>query len=237
MSLFKLTSITFFMAICLLLPPAVAADVVLGQVSDFEDGTTQGWIVNLLGMGVHPAPPANVLGGPAGAADNYLRLTSFGGGGAGSRLAALNLSPQWAGNYIAAGVNVIRMDLINLGTTDLYLRLLFEDPTMGPPTNIAFSTNPIFLPAGSGWTPATFLVGPGFLTAGLGTVNAALSNTTAIRLYHSPTATFPGPASAAVLGVDNITATAVPEPATLILLGTGLAGIGTAVRKKMKREA
>ncbi|MEJ7616476.1 MAG: hypothetical protein WKF30_05790 [Pyrinomonadaceae bacterium] len=216
-------SVTFFMAACLVLPPSAAADVVVGQVSDFEDGTTQGWVVNILGIGAHPAPPANVLGGPAGADDNYLRLTSFGGGGAGSRLVAINLSPLWTGNYIAAGVNAIGMDLTNLGTTDLYLRLLFEDPTMGPPTNIAFSTDPIFLPAGSGWTPATFLVGPGFLTAGLGTVNAALTNTTAIRIYHSPTAGFPGPASAAVLGVDNITAAAVPEPASLVCVH-GLAG-------------
>ena len=57
----------------------------------FEDGSTQGWVANLLGMGSHPAPPANVAdGGPLGAGDNYLQITALGGGGAGSRLSAIN---------------------------------------------------------------------------------------------------------------------------------------------------
>ena len=34
--------------------------------------------------------------------------------------------------------------------------------------------------------------------------------------------------------LDNLTYEAVSEPATLLLLGTGLAGVGLTVRKKQK---
>lgn len=200
------------------------AAVSVGQIDTFEDGTTQGWIGGL-GMGApHPAPPVNALGGPGGASDNFLQLTSVGGGGSGGRLSVLNLS-QWTGNYIAAGVNSISMDLINLGNTNLSLRLVFEDPTTGPPSNIAFSQSAFMLPAGSGWTHAVFPISVSDLQAGLGDVTTALTNTTAIRLYHSASPNFPNPVFpiapiVAQVGVDNIQASAarVPDGGSTALL-------------------
>ena len=168
---------------------------ILGQVDDFEDGTTQGWVINLLGMGSPPPAtlPQNIAtGGPAGVDDNFLQLTSIGGNVAGGRLTAANPFGQWAGDYLASGITVISMDVRNLGTSDLELRLLFEDPTfMTGPANIAVSTDSIFLAAGGGWQSVLFPIVPSALTAVLGNVNDVLSNTTVVRIFHSPTAAFP----------------------------------------------
>jgi hypothetical protein len=200
--------------------------VSIGQVDTFEDGTTQNWIVGLLGA-PHPAPPVNeASGGPSGTDDNFLHLSSLGGLGAGGRLTALNIS-QWAGDYIAAGVAIISMDVNNLGTTDLALRLAFSDPLVGPPVNIAFSANAVLVPAGGGWTSVAFPVQVVDLLAGLGSVEDALKNTTELRIYHSIPANFPNPITpvepiVAQLGIDNIRAQGrtVPDAGSTALMLT-----------------
>lgn len=213
----------------------VASALVIGQADTFEDGTTQNWLVGILGT-LHPAPPVNVPdGGPAGGGDNYLRLTSVGGQGAGSRLTVVNPASQWAGDYTAAGITRISMDLINLGETDLSIRLLLENPKAGPPTDEAI-TSAFFLPAGSGWTHIDFAIDPASLIELLGDVNTLLSDVTALRIFHSPNDAFPGPSVVAMLGVDNITAAsvrAVPEASALSLLLLGLVGIPVAKKARL----
>jgi hypothetical protein len=217
------------------LAPAPGWSLSIGQQDTFEDGTTAGWLVALLGA-PSSSPPVNVPdGGPAGAGDNFLLLTSRGGSRAGSRLTAINVT-QWAGDFVAAGISGIAMDLRNLGLTDLSLRLLFADPTTGPPQNLAFSTIAFLLPAGGGWTPALFPIGPGDLTVGVGSVTAALHNTIELRLYHSLAAAFPGDPIVASLGVDNITAT-TPEPASAVLLGSGLVALYSWQKTRRARRA
>jgi hypothetical protein len=84
----------------------------IGQVDTFQDGTTMGWFV----PGMSPNPPANSpTGGPGGIGDAYLALSSNGGMGPGGRLAVLNDS-QWAGDYLAAGIVMISMDVQNFGS-------------------------------------------------------------------------------------------------------------------------
>jgi len=205
--------------------PSAGWSLSIGQRDTFEDGTAQNWIAVLGG-----ASPVNVpSGGPAGAGDHYLLLTSVGGVGPGNRLTIINMS-QWTGDFIAAGVSGIRMDLNNLGQTDLSLRLLFADPMGGPPTNQAFSAKAFKLPGDSGWTTAYFPIDPADLLAspGLGTVPAALHHTTGLLLFSSTGPAFPGDAIVATLGVDNITAT--PEPASAALLGSGLLALYTFTR-------
>jgi hypothetical protein len=189
--------------------PRFASAVTIDQVDTFEDGTTQDWVVG----GPHPAPPINVpTGGPTGAGDRFLQLTAVGGSGAGSRLAVIN-DTQWTGNYLAAGVTGIEMDVENLGDSNLALRVLFQDPLAlgGTPDNAAVSTAPIALPAHSGWTHVVFPIEAGDLTATLGSVDAALANATELRIFHSTTPNFPPLLPiVAQLGVDNVRA--VPEP-------------------------
>lgn len=192
-----------------LLQPTVGLAVTLGQIDDFQDGTNQNWVIgDAIG---NPVPPVIVAdGGPAGAGDHYLLLTADGGAGTpgpdpGSRLVVFNQT-QWAGNYPAASVNAITMSANNLGATDLALRLYVADGTTRQPLNTAVSTNPLFLPAGSGWTTVVFPLSPANLTAVRGSVQLALTNAKDLRIYHNPAASFPGPAVIASLGVDNIKA-------------------------------
>ncbi|HEU4428837.1 MAG TPA: hypothetical protein VFT98_08785 [Myxococcota bacterium] len=208
-----------------------ASAVTVGQTDDFEDGTTQGWLVSLLGMGVHPAPPMNVPGGgPAGALDSYLALTAVGGASAGSRLTAINVT-QWTGDYASAGVTFIEIDLLNLGPTDLSIRLFLENPMGGPPVDTAV-TDAVLLPVGQGWVHVSFAVSASDLTVLTGDVDTLLANVTALRIFHSPNAEFPGPAIVTQLGIDDVTA--LPEPSGALLIIAALAALAAQPRARRR---
>jgi len=220
----------------------LASALVLGQVDTFEDGTTQSWVVGAGPNGaLHPAPPTNVSdGGPLGSGDNFLLLTAVGGGAEGSRLTAINLLGQWAGNYTATGISAIAMDLKNFGLSDLNIRLYLENPIAGPATDEAVTSDSILLPSGGDWTHVEFMIDSLALTVLAGDVNTLLNNVTALRIFHNPLADFPGPPVVTLLGVDNIAAlqaSAVPEPSALSLFGLGLAGLFAWKKKQGTRSA
>lgn len=230
----KLRSTMLALAAVASLHAAPAFAVSVGQADDFEDGTTQGWLAGLLGA-MHPAPPVNVPnGGPAGAGDNYLQLTSVGGLGAGSKLAVLNLA-QWAGNYAAAGVTGLSVDVRNFGPTTVALRLLLENPKGAAPTDLAITT-PVILPPGGPWTPVSFSLLPGDLKLLQGNVDVLLGGVTALRFFHGGADAFPGESLIAQIGIDNVRALGaqrVAEPGSLALLTLSLAG-GALLRRRLR---
>jgi PEP-CTERM motif len=217
----KRTTVWLTACVCLLSAPAFGAAIV-GQIDTFQNSTTDNWFSGGLGMGqMPPTPPHVVSGGKGGPTDLYLVLTAIGGTGPGSKISVINTT-QWTGNYLTSGISGIGLDLINLGNTTLDIRLQFEDPMFGPPADIAVSTNPFVLAPGSGWQHALFSTLPSAFTAAEGSVTAALSNTTALRIIHSTVAD-EATSIVGVLGVDNIQA--VPEPGTFLLFSAGLAAL------------
>ena len=194
--------------------PAEAV-IVVGETDDFENGTLQGWQAGV----ANPNGPANVgSGGPGGAGDNFLRLTSKGLPGAGGKLVVFN-SNQWAGDYLGAGVTSIRMQVNNLGATDLVLRLILE----GGPGSLT-TVDPVSVPAGSGWETVSFSLASTNLAGA--SFDAVMDHVTSLDLVHSPnsiSARSLAPDIAAVLGVDNVTA--IPEPSALLLTAIGLAAL------------
>jgi hypothetical protein len=196
---------------------AAEAAVILGQLQTFDD--PHGWVIGAGPVIQNPTAVPVLLGGPGGPGDPYLSIVSTGAAGPGSRLSAQNFG-EWSGDYLAAGIDRIEMNVRNFGNTDVHLRLLFLE--LAPfPVNMAFSTQAIVVPAGTDWTSIQFNITPGALTSPLGSAAGALSNASELRIFHNPAPFFIDgqmPAIAANVGVDNIRALA-PEPATLWLFG------------------
>jgi hypothetical protein len=206
-----------------------AGAVTIGQIDTFQNGTTLGWTAGGGPFGqTPPVPPfVTMSGGPAGIDDAYLTITSQGGQGPGSRLTAFNISGQWSGNYLTSGIAAIAVDLRNLGSTELTIRLEFENPFAGG--DEAVTNTGIVLSPGSDWTHAIFPIGLGSLTSLEGTVRGALTNTSVLRIIHAPGLTDSAPI-AGVLGVDNVAA--VPEPATSALIAAALLAVCTYRRSR-----
>ena len=223
-----LRSLVASVLICLGMP-GMAGALTVGQVDDFQSGTTEQWFAGGLGFGQLPPVPPHVVpnGGPGGASDQFLVITAGGGAGPGSRLTAINGS-QWAGDYLASGVGAIEMDLRNLGGSDLTIRLQINDAIGGAfPDNEAVTNLGIVLLAGEDWTHVVFPLASGELTTIFGDASLALSQATFLRIIHSPTPTGSVPITG-VLGVDNIHALAVPEPSSMVLAITGFIALSIA---------
>ena len=232
----RLTASVFAM-FCLLslLPPGAARAISVGQIDDFEDGTLQDWRMGT--TTVTAEHMTNITdGGPAGAGDNFLQVTSHETHGTtpgGNRLTFFNRL-QWTGDYTAAGITAIAMDLKNISSSEILNMRIAINGGFGPSFNFTggvFTTSAsISLISGSDWTRAVFSLLPGDLipisggTGGNTTgndVQATLANVLELRLLNSATPDWSGLPIAATLGVDNLLA--VPLPPALALFGSGLA--------------
>ncbi len=182
--------------------------------------------------GINAIPVTNIAnGGPAGAGDSYIRLTAD-GSGSGGRLTAFN-NTQWLGDYIAEGVTAIEVDLINLSSVSLSVRLAFKT---GPGNVPGYVSLPMLLPVGSGWQHFTISLAPANMRAigGPAPYNTffAAGGVGEMRFIHAVgNNTLSGDFVVGQLGIDNIRA--VPEPATTALMVGGiLALLGVLVRHK-----
>jgi hypothetical protein len=175
-----------------------ATAVTVGQTDDFQNGTRLNWAGG--------ASPTNIsTGGPLGTGDRWLRMTSTGGFGQGSQMATYN-DFQWAGNYITAGVRMIECDMKNLGFTDLHMRLVMFSQGFSRYTSV----EPIILPAGQDWVRCYFPLREEDLVIVEGDETYAQALATIFRaMFRHNTVPQPtGEPIAAVLGIDNIIASA-----------------------------
>ena len=191
-----------------MLCPALALGMVLGQVDDFQDGTPAGWSGG-------PDRINQPTAGPAGANDRWLEVVTVSGSGFGSKLGMRN-DLQWAGDYAAAGVTGISMDLRNGVAQALDMRIMILSSIGGNFT----SANAFSLAADGAWHSAVFGLsasdlthvggGSGLLADALGAVNRLLIRNDPDPASGTGPASTPSFPSGSSVGFDNITA--LPSP-------------------------
>ncbi len=187
--------------------------VTLGQIDDFQDGTTMGWRVGC------PAPfPVIAVAdsGPDGLGDYALVNVSTGSSGASSRMVFFN-DTVWTGDLLAAGID--RVDAVMKADSEgaaLSMRVGVRGWGNG-----YVSTNSVLLPNDGQWHNVSFALTPADMTStnGTGSLDSVLANVEVFRFISSSDPQWIGDAVEATLYVDNVKA--VPEPASLMLLGIG----------------
>lgn len=203
-----------------LLIPAYAGAVTLGQHDSFSGPSLDGW-----SRGVALADA-----GPEGVGDDALEMVADGFVTDG-KIVNFNQS-QWSGDYLAAGITAIMIDVNNTGANDLLLRVVFGTtsfPRFGLGDWYA-SIQAVPVMAGSGWQTILLPIGPTDLrrVQGSGGYSDALGSVSTMRLLHSAVPRTQGDPIVATLRIDNITA--VPEPGTGLLVLTGLLGLASGRR-------
>ncbi len=207
------------LVLCVLRSDAIG----FGQQDTFQDGTVMGWQEG----GSSPNPPTNIpTGGPGGTADAYLENISAGGAGAGAKMTMFNLD-QWTGNYRAAQVDRITVQMANFGATTLHMRVGIRG---SDGITVFASTNPAILPPDGIWRSVDFDLDSSSLTSvgGPGTIEQVLDNIVEVRLVSAIGGpAFMGDPIAATLGVDNIVG---HDIAQRVLHITQLSFVGSAPR-------
>ena len=201
------------------------ASPVVGQSDNFEDGTTDQWAIGTRASASER--PRNIpSGGPAGAGDPYLLVTSKGGTGPASRLIVQNLSTRWKGNFIAGGVGAIDVDLENFGTTALPMRMV-----LGSGSGNGYVTNAVSLPADGQWHHVLFSLDASNMHGfnGPQSYPVFLKNVGVMRILAEASAGRMGEPVAGSFGADNIRA--LPEPGAIGFL---MAATGTLARRRAR---
>jgi hypothetical protein len=203
----RLLALVAFDALAICSPLAA---ITIGQVDDFEDGSTQNWF---------GAFPVNVPdAGPNGTGDNALLAAASGNSsGAAGKLVIFNRGFQWDGNWTSAGLVQVAMDMRNPNTFALSMRLGIAGPdgVSGFGSGDSYvSTNAISVPADNAWHSLTFdVLAEDFTPVGgqiTPNIGAALAGVTHFRILHNSAVSFLGEAIDADFYVDNIRPIAAP---------------------------
>jgi hypothetical protein len=164
-------------------PPACWA-ITVNQVDTFDTGTTQGWGYN------NPTVPAGIVmnGGASGAVGDHALLVDTVALGI-QRLLVHNRA-QWVGNWTAAGIMRVSMDVKNPNEFTLSMRLGIAGPDFAQPGGdgdvfVTKTVSPV--PADNAWHSITFDVLAGdfkFVNDSYQNAAAALANVTLFRILH-----------------------------------------------------
>jgi hypothetical protein len=216
-------------AAVLFAPSAGLAQITAGQIDTFESGL-QGW--DQAGGGPGTSAPQLITGGPTG---QYMQLTA--GPSGAPRLTVFN-RVQWLGDYIAAGVVAVEMDLFASATnpSPLSIRIAYKS-SIGMNAPGYSSTTAFTLPNDGQWHHAVFP-----LTAGTMSVVGSpepfatfMTHPAEMRILHSAGPSINGDFVTAVVGVDNIQAVPIPEPTGVLAAAAAAAGLaGVIARRRSK---
>ena len=201
-------SLSLVFGLAVFLSAASAFGVVIGQIDTFQDGLDN-WQSGVGGFAVAPT------GGPAGAGDQYRQLNS-GASPLPPRMVAFN-DTQWLGNFTAAGVTAVAVDLLNSGTS-LSMRVAIREAAGSSTAPGYASTTPFILPPDGLWHHAVFNLNAASQT-GFNSpqpLSVDLANVKDFRILDSAAPSGIGDMVTAQVGVDNVTA--VPEPSALVLI-------------------
>ncbi len=198
-----------FAAVVLALASATFGQVDPTQVDDFEDGTTMSWR-----RGPSATPPSNIAdGGPNGAADRYMQVFSVPGGGDGTAVTVFNQA-QWRGDFVANGIEMLRAEMANFGSEDLFMRIAIQ----GAGQARYGSVDAFVLPPDGLWRTVTFPLTDDTmeLIEGSMSLSDTITNVSALRINSVQSGPkWSGDRTGATLGIDRIR---VPEPASLTLV-------------------
>jgi hypothetical protein len=200
-------------SLCAVVFAGVVQAATLSHVSDFEGSDKDGW--------QHPvATPLQTSIQMDGPHNQVLLVSSSGGTGAGSRLVVPNLSAPWIGDYTAAGITAVQMDLVNNSGINLAIRVGLEG---GAPGNRWTSIVPVSLAPSERGTFRFELDSSSMSTAGGNDLTSALADVSQIRILHNLNAgDFKGAKVAGSFTVDNMALVPEPSSVSLFLLGSSI---------------